>query len=217
TLVTAGGAGGDVTLTTVAGNIAVNTVSAVGDRVTLNAAAAITDLNGAAHNITATDLVLKATTGIGTGVGTSFTDELETTVSNLDASNTTSGGIYLRNIGGLTIKDLDSPADGLGLVSVAGGRIAAMSPLTISSNATIGASMALIAGDNIGTLGDDLTINNNAVVTFSATGGTLTLQAGDNIAFGTGAASGQVSVTGSGDSVVLFADHEGDAPTPPPS
>src|SRR5262249_14438923 len=115
TTVTAGGTDRTITATTTtSGNINVGVLTALLDTVTLSAAAAITDGNGAANNVSATNLLLRATTGIGSGTGTTATDPLETTVTNLDARNTTSGGIYLVNTGPLTIKDLDAPADGSG-------------------------------------------------------------------------------------------------------
>jgi hypothetical protein len=202
---TAGGGAGNAALaslqTGATGTIQVD-VTATG------AGGAITDSNGATNNLNTRNLVLMAATGIGTGAGTAFTGgELEATVSNVDISNATSGGVYLRNTGALTIVDSALDGDALGLVAAGGGRIEAASPLTISSNSTIGASMTLVAGDSA-VNDDDLTINSGAVITLdSAAPLTLTLQAGDDILFNTGSiTSGQ----GVGPYTVnLNADNEG--------
>ncbi|MFO0866899.1 MAG: autotransporter-associated beta strand repeat-containing protein [Gemmataceae bacterium] len=204
TLLTAGGSGRNVSVIDNAGDIAVGVVTAIDDQVTLTTGSGkITDANGATNNITAANLILKATTGIGAGTGTTFSDELETAVANADLSNTTSGGIYLRNAGALTLKDLDSPADGLGVVGVGGGRVEATSPITVSSNQTIGASMTFVAG-NSASATDTITFDSIAVVTFNAgVGSTLRYEAGDSILFNTGS----IATTGAA-IVQLLADQE---------
>jgi fibronectin-binding autotransporter adhesin len=204
TLVTAGGAGRDISVLDAAGDITVGIVTADNDRVTLTTGSgSILDGNGATNNVTAADLILKATTGIGSGTGTTFSDELETTVTNADLSNTTSAGIYLRNAGALTLKDLDAVSDGLGVVSIAGGRVVASSPITVSSNQTIGASMTFVAGNSASPT-DAVTFDTSAVVTFNAgAGATLRYEAGDSILFNTGS----IATTGTA-TVQLIADQE---------
>ena len=198
-------ANGDIILSAAGGDLTLETVTAgsVGSTANLSANGAILDGNGPALNITATNLTLKATTGIGAGTGTTFTDELETVVTNADLSNTASGGIYLRNAGALTLKDLDAVADGLGVVSVGGGRVEATSPITVSSNQTIGASMTFVAGNSASPT-DTITFDSNAVVTFNAgAGATLRYEAGDSILFNTGS----IATTGTA-TVQLLADQE---------
>ncbi|MDZ4848784.1 MAG: hypothetical protein SGI77_05790, partial [Pirellulaceae bacterium] len=100
-------------------------------------------------------------------------------------------------VGGLTVNG-SSTAGG-------GGFLAANSPLTISANIVAGASMIFTAGDGA-LAGDDLTINNNAVVSLAAAAlGTLTFNAGDDIIFATGTI---VTNVAAGRSVVLNADRE---------
>ncbi|MBX9678173.1 MAG: SBBP repeat-containing protein [Gemmataceae bacterium] len=196
---------GDVIIAAASGDLTLETVTAggVGSTANLSASTAILDGDGAALNITATNLILKAAAGIGAGTGTTFADELETFVTNADLSNTTSGGVYLKNSGALTLKDLDAPIDGLGLVSMVGGRVEATSPITVSSNQTIGASMTFVAG-NSALPTDTVTFANNAVVTFNAgAGATLRYEAGDSILFN----SGSIATTGTA-TVQLLADQE---------
>jgi len=82
TLVTAGGAS-DMTLRTTVGNINVGLLTAAGDDVILNAAASITDVNGAAVNVVAANLVAVASTGI----------NLDTSVDQIEAETTGTGAI----------------------------------------------------------------------------------------------------------------------------
>ncbi|HUP81142.1 MAG TPA: hypothetical protein VM260_21510, partial [Pirellula sp.] len=86
-----------------------------------------------------------------------------------------------------------------------GGFLAANSPLTISADINVAASMVFRAG-NSALAGDILTIDTAAIVTLnSAVAGTLTFEAGDDIVFNTG----RIVTTGGGiHSVVLSADFD---------
>src|SRR5258706_11649467 len=65
TTVSAGGMGRNVTAsTTTAGDISVGRVSAAGDQVSLTAVGSIIDANGATNNVTASNLIATAGTGI---------------------------------------------------------------------------------------------------------------------------------------------------------
>src|SRR5258705_6647408 len=80
TTVTAGGTGRDVTATTTtAGNIAVGSVSAAGDQVSLTAAGAITDANGGTNKETASSPTATARTRIA----------LDTPITTLNSANLT--------------------------------------------------------------------------------------------------------------------------------
>ncbi len=98
--------------------------------------------------------------------------------------------------GGIRIAAASS-AGGTGFVS-------ANSPLTISADVNLAASFVFTAG-NSALAGDDLTINNNAVVRLnSAVISNLTFNAGDDIIFDTG----RVVTTGALHTVFLTADRE---------
>src|SRR5258706_155191 len=94
TTVSAGGIGRNVTATTTtAGDIAVGSVSATGDQVSLTAVGSITDANGGANNPTASRLTATAGTCI----------ELDTTITTLTAANVSgTGAIDIRNSGALS-------------------------------------------------------------------------------------------------------------------
>lgn len=82
-------------------------------------------------NVLGASAILLAASGVGTGA-----DSLDTEVSQLDVTNTTSGTIEIINEGALELTDLNGDAntrsvDGVG----GGGEIVASSPLTISSDA----------------------------------------------------------------------------------
>src|SRR5258706_4999919 len=95
TTVSAGGTGRNVTATTTtAGDIAVGSVSAAGDQVSLTAVGAITDANGGANNVTASSFTATARTGI----------DLCTTITTLTSANVSgTRAIDIRNNGALTV------------------------------------------------------------------------------------------------------------------
>jgi hypothetical protein len=74
------------------GGIALATVSASTGALTVSSVGAITDANGASHNITAGDVIF-TTTGTGSAVGT-LADPLETTLASLTAT-THDGGVFI--------------------------------------------------------------------------------------------------------------------------
>ena len=82
-------AGSSVVLGTSAGDLGVNLIQATGGTVQLSAAGAITDLNGAANNITAANLTVLTATGIGTAA-----DPLEVMVGALDTAGVT-GPVFI--------------------------------------------------------------------------------------------------------------------------
>src|SRR5258706_580002 len=95
TTVSAGGTGRNVTAsTTTAGNIAVGSVSAAGDQVSLTAVGAITDANGATNNVTAFSLTATAGTCIKLGAPIDMLSS---------ATLRGSGAIDISNSGALTV------------------------------------------------------------------------------------------------------------------
>ena len=128
------------------------------------------------------------------GVGSAGDGDLDVEVTGVQFRTT--GNIHLTDLGGgLEISEA-SNADG-------SANIAANSPLTISANVTVGASSTFAAG-NSGLINDDLTIDNNAVVTLNGASQTLTFTAGDDVIFD----SGRVVTVGTDNTVVVTADHE---------
>ncbi|WP_425617659.1 autotransporter-associated beta strand repeat-containing protein [Anatilimnocola sp. NA78] len=196
----------DISLSTTAGNIAVGTINAgaAGD-VTLSAAAAITDVDATNPDITADDLVLLSTSGIGAG------DALEVIVSNLEAVGG-AGGVFVANSGDLTM-GLIGPTVG---VSATGGDIIVTTTglLTIAEDVTatganvditltaidaagIGQNLVLSGGVTVSSAAASVTLNagDDATITGSITSGTSTTinVDADNADGGTG---GLLSITG---------------------
>ncbi len=173
-LITAGGAGRNVTLTTTtSGNVFVDNVTATGDRITITSAGAIEENgNDPGADLTADELVLNAQSGIG-NLGT-----IETLANKLDAVNV-NNKIDIKNSGALTLVDLN--ADGFSVKNTNGATsIVAASPLTVSSDVISGSDILLAATESAGA--DDLTVNAN----ITSTGGNILLQSGDNIIQATG-------------------------------
>ena len=207
--ITSVGAGNGVTLYgALTASAATIGAGSTGNRVTVTSAANIVDgAVAATPDILAPDAVLTAVTGIGASGAV-----LEINVTNLDVNNMSSGGAYITDTaGGLVLRDVDVSGSPMQISGV--GQIMAKSPLTISGSVTHNASFTYTAGTNGAVAGDDLTINAGAVVTLSsATDGTLTFEAGDNIILGAGVLnSGTIVTSGSldsGHSVLLDADKE---------
>ncbi len=134
--------------------------------------------------------------GIGAGVVAADID-LDAFELVFQSANNAAGIVQITDLaGGVRVAGLSS-AGGVGF-------LAANSPLTISADINLVASFTFTAG-NSGAAGDDLTINNNAIVTLnSAVAGLLTFDAGDDIVF----ATGRIVTTGAAHSVLLRADRE---------
>lgn len=168
-------------------------ITAATARVLLTSTAgAIVDTNAGSNNITASALGLTAANGIGSG------NSIETAVSTLAATNSTTGNIEVTNVVGslLTITTVgtivgitnSAPA---GNVTVTNG-----SPLTVAANVIAVGDIFLKALESvIPGAGDDLTVN--AGVSIISTGGNVTLEAGDNVILTAGSivtAAGSVSI-----------------------
>src|SRR5262249_30433366 len=174
TNVVAGGTGRNVRLQTITGGaVAVGVVSAAGNSVRINAAGAVT--GSAGTNITALNLNISAGTGVG-AVGTPLT----TTVSNLAVAAGT-GGVFVANTGALTLTSLTT--FGATVTGVTGGGAATISagPITVASNVVMGGNLNLTTGEtnDPATAADRITVNAGILV--QSTGGTVTLDAGDDV------------------------------------
>jgi len=140
---------GDIHLTATGGDILLDNVTASG-KVHITVSGAIIDDNGSLMNISALGALLSAVNGIGSG------NPIETQVSNLQATNTTSGSIEIHNFGALTLDDVSgtlgysiyNPADGV--------HIWASSPLTVNSKVE---ARGLIKLEAKGGSSGDLTVN----------------------------------------------------------
>jgi len=185
----------DISIIASTGAVSVNLVSAqtAGDVTISTGLGAITDADADGNsvaagdnNITADDLVLIATAGIG-----ATANRLETTVADLEASGG-SGGVFINDIaGGLTISDLNATIVGVSATG-AGIFILANSPLTVNQAVSLsGATNDITLVANGATGADDLAINANVT---NLTGGNILLVGGDDVTFG--AVTVAASVTG---------------------
>ncbi|MCY2986810.1 MAG: hypothetical protein NTY19_02965, partial [Planctomycetota bacterium] len=169
---------GDVTIGDSGGGT-ITTSSTAAGYVRISAAGGIVDSH-AGNDITTQNLLLRATTGIGSA------DSLDTTVSNLAATNvTTSGNIQIRNTIDLTITTVTTVTpfgDTLsGVANSAAGTIVIMATGAVTVDQAVsdsGGGNIILAAEGQAAV-DDLTINAN--VTASGDGGSISLYAGDTI------------------------------------
>lgn len=180
----------DFSLTAPAGNItladvvngAINLSAANSDVVLTATAGAITDASAPVNSpssIRVTDatgtLTLSAATGIGTTV-----NRLNTEVPQVSLTNTASGPVNLSNTGGLTVTAFSNAGGGATTIETTGGGTNA---LTIAANIVQSGAISLSAGESTAMAdGDHLTVNSG--ITVQSTGGSVTLQAGDDVALG---------------------------------
>lgn len=171
TIVTAGGASRNLRITSTGGGIGAGALTAADDQIELTALTSITDLNGAAQNITASSAILLAGSGIGTAV-----DALETTIFQLEAAGGT-GGVFLDNIGTLII-GLLSATEG---VSSTGGEIdiqTAGAMIIVEDIVTTAGNITLATLETAGP-GELLVMGNRAEI--RSTTGNIALSAGDDV------------------------------------
>jgi hypothetical protein len=169
-------AGGSAFLADTVGGIAIDTLNVGAGNLYLSATggAISDDDGGAANNITATNLMLSATAGVG-AIG----NPIEAAVTALEGFGGT-GGFHLTDLaGGLFLGGVTGALNG---VSVAGGSIVitALSALTVDETVanTGGGDITLTATDSAGA-GDDLIVNAN-ITAIGGTGG-VTLLGGDDV------------------------------------
>ncbi len=178
-----------------AGNISIDAAidSATYATLHLITGAAIVD-NNAGTDITVTNLAMSAVDGIGTAA-----DPIETAVSGLAASNTTTGDIAVNNdvSGLLTVGTHDAVA---GVTLGAGGgeiAISNASPLTVSSDVVnSGGGNITLTSTNDGGDDDHLTIN--ARVIASGGNGNIAFNAGTDLLINDSGLSPDISAAGTG-------------------
>jgi len=186
--------GGSAYLADTAGGVAINALDVgTGDLFLTATGGAITDNNGATNNVTAKNLMLSATAGVGTaGAG------IEVVVTAFEGSGGT-GGINVADAsGGLT---LGGVTNGLGGVSATGGKITITTQGALTVNEAVsntGGDILLTAADTAGA-GDDLTLN--ADLTAASPGG-IELQGGDHVSLTLG-----VTLSATGGTVDIRGDH----------
>ncbi len=210
-VVTAVGTGRNVALTTTAGgNVALNgIVTADGDVVNITSAGNITDSPAnTVNNITAATVNLNAVTGIG---ATGLNGAVETTAATVNATNTTSGGIFLNSLSVVNFNNIQAQTAGdieltsslaatLTTVNAASGNVTGVvtsGNLTVATSVTAGGtgdiSLTTVAGNIVLTgtttaLADDVTLTASGSITGTGlvSGNTLTGLAGTGIGVGTG-------------------------------
>ena len=210
-VVTAVGTGRNVTLTTTAGgNVALNgIVTADGDVVNITSAGNITDSPAnTVNNITAATINLNAVTGIG---ATGLNGAVETTAATVNATNTTSGGIFLNSLSVVNFNNIQAQTAGdieltsslaatLTTVNAASGNVTGVvtsGNLTVATSVIAGGagdiSLTTVAGNIVLTgtttaLADDVTLTASGSITGTGlvSGNTLTGLAGTGIGVGTG-------------------------------
>ncbi len=161
---------GDIYISQGATPLTLTSLTTPNGTISVTAADSIHDGNGSLNNITATNLILSAATGIG-----SADNPLETQVSYLQATNTTSGDINITNTGDLIITSLANPARSINLTASG----------TITQSGAITAGTLIITTKKDG--GADITldsVNNDvdilALYSYKADGTTV---AGGNLTF----------------------------------
>jgi len=156
-------AGGGVRLTRIRSN----------DTVDIGSGKAIYDANGAANNIRAESLVLMAADGICSGAG------LETRVTNIQATNTTNGGIAINNTDRDSDPDTPTVIQGL-LNDDDGGQDAGNSIIFTNTGGNLSVEGDVLNYDSgaieITNDNDDLAIT----ATVESSGGTVTINTGDD-------------------------------------
>ena len=186
TTATAGGAGagdGDITITTTTGDIDAAYLSAAADTITLTAAGGVTELTpDVGDDILSADLVVVSTTGFGSA------DAFETAVSTVDIQNATSGAINLvDSSGALDIQRIVQTTTGAVDISENGN-------LTVSANGIIVNGAGNVDLTALGA-GNDITVTAD----ISSGSGILTLSAADlvNLQADLTTAAGNLNITGS--------------------
>jgi Ca2+-binding RTX toxin-like protein len=193
-MVVAGGVGRDITLSTEnSGDVKLDSVTAKGDTITVISADAIVERGEDTDaELTASSLILNAATGIGDPG-----NPLETEVEMIEA-DAGAGGIWIDNTGDLVIGGISAQ---VGLRGEGDIVVTASSPLTLNEDVISSSDITLTAADSDGP-GDNLIISTGSEI--STTGGTVTLQAGDDFTLQAGA------VVSASEQVLIHVDY-GDA------
>ena len=181
---------GSFTLTTATGStgsIAVGTIDTISGAVTLTADGAITNAGGGSTDVvTSGELIATAKTGIGSY---SAPGALATAVGSLQATNATSGGIFIDETDGLNVvgTGLQTQAgNGVIVILVANGSLNVTAPVSANGSGNI-----LLDAQGTGAANSDLLVTGNV----SSGSGDISLFAYRNVDLA-GAASATVSATG---------------------
>jgi filamentous hemagglutinin family protein len=160
----AGASGAGNIAITNTGSVVLNTLSAAGDAVTLNASLGITDGNAGANNITADTLNVSAKSFGATG------DKIETDVTTYNSVTTTNGGIFITDAAGdLTINTITAVGSG--------------SNVYFSGAGNIALGVITAEGDDVTlSAGNDITDNNAGGVNVKSN--TLDISAGGTVGGG---------------------------------
>lgn len=193
----------DIDITGVGIDVGVITATGVGD-VSLDAGTgAITDGNGGTNNITAQDLDMQATTGVGSA------DQLETIVSRLNIYNATSGSINVTNTtNALTIDDFAGISlSGYGIennsVTITDG-VTIINNNSISLPGTSGSGIDAAGPITVTATGGTSDITTGGSVTgFNSTAASINLTAGQDITLGSFATG--YADTLAGDDIIVIA------------
>ncbi|MFA5293227.1 MAG: hypothetical protein WC496_09360, partial [Phycisphaerae bacterium] len=188
TVVTAGGAGYDVALTTTdSGDIKLGVVTAADDEVTLTAAGAITDENGGTNNILADVLHIMEATTVGT-----VTDYIDTTITTLTMATGVSGASYILESATLIMNPVN--VNGAVTVQTTAGSITATNIDTSDDDVTLTAATSIVVGNidvdagTVGSGGKVTLIAQNGSITDAEAGddGNVDIEAGDIVLRATG-------------------------------
>ena len=200
--VTTGGAGTNVNLTTTAGDILARAITAAGDTITLAAAGAIVDDNGATNNITAATLDATASTGI----------DLDTTVDDITADVTGTGDIDLNEADAVALTSVTTADGNVDVVSggeqtanfiVAGGAGNDIALTTTAGNLNVGLVSA--NADMVTLVAAGAIVDNNAAAN-NVAADSLDATAASGIELDTDVFTITASVTGIGDIVLREAN-----------
>lgn len=168
---------GSIELLTDNGVLTIGQLDAGSGNVFLQAGGAngiIVDGNGSATNIVADGIAFNAQAGIGSS------DSLEINGTTIAFQNSAGGNVSLLDVtGGVgigTVGTLSGATNAAGAIS-----LAANSPITIASNITASGDVTIVASESNPAVADYDHLTVNAGITVQSTGGSVTLQAGDDV------------------------------------
>ncbi|MFO0875850.1 MAG: PKD domain-containing protein [Gemmataceae bacterium] len=139
--------------------------------VTLTGVGGIVDKQATGTDITGRNLVIQASREVA-----SLDDPLETVIRVVEAEST-GGGLYLSNIGEVTIGTIRSDLNGLR--ATGGILLATVSPINVKEPVLGGGDVRLVAGDTAGRTDDEVKIDNGLRI--ESTTGNLSLLSGDTL------------------------------------
>ncbi|MDB5307830.1 MAG: repeat protein, partial [Gemmataceae bacterium] len=155
------------------------------------------------QDVVAANLALSAATGIGTS-----TIPIRTTVGNLVARTTTSGGIFLSNTGDLTVGFTGDPFQGVTVTGGTGGiELVNAGSVSVTTGTEVISGLGSVTVTATGAAANIVTGGGNAPAVASATG-IVTLTAGQDLLLGDTAGTGSNGDVSGGGGVVLSAGRD---------